>query len=617
VGERWWWRNLLGASARHSPSPLASVLCERAAAVPAALGLLAQQGRAVEVVRALASHEALTVLAVVSRIHGVSDLTPSAAVLQSSATVSDPPPASAVSHGDDSRNAVSADRHEPDFAVDAEINSPQRVNELAPPWSRWLSQRTVPRELEPAQACLLGVALVLHQHPEAVRPRSFAAELRRWWVSRHEGRAPMRPGAGASRARPPAPRISTAVESAVHRPPLPPGDRPAGETETPQTTAPHPSVPAQVPTDAQQSVIPAALPAQPPVGDAEWTNPKAASPLSWDPPPAMDEAPPEPVAEVPDIVAPPAPRASKHAGAAASGTVLPAAGNPIVAPRPGAEAGSPDMGLVLENGVETALGGVLFLINMMCAFDLPGCFEDEWRLASTVGAWGVLEALGRALLAGDDANGDDPIWPALAALSGRPVGERLGAGLPRRAAYRLPAAWTAQIPAAQMPAAQLPADGNEPAVWAARAGKLRLWSRAGFVLSETSRDASPGAAQANNEAQLWGLREAFARARFGDAPLAALSGPLMTGVDHALRHWLSLAVPFIRLRLAYALGIDPPVESLREALLARAGRLYVTATHVDLVMEHETVSLPVRLAGLDRSPGWLGEFGRAILFHFE
>jgi hypothetical protein len=136
-------------------------------------------------------------------------------------------------------------------------------------------------------------------------------------------------------------------------------------------------------------------------------------------------------------------------------------------------------------------------------------------------------------------------------------------------------------------------------------------------LSETSCGASPGVAQASREAQLWGLHEAPPRARFGDAPVAALSGPLITGIDHALRHWLSLAVPFIRLRLAYALGTYPPVESLREALLARAGRLYVTATHVDLVMELEAVSLPVRLAGLDRSPGWLGEFGRAILFHFE
>jgi hypothetical protein len=362
-----------------------------------------------------------------------------------------------------------------------------------------------------------------------------------------------------------------------------------------------------VPPDAQQSVNPAALAAQPLVGDAEWTNPKAASPLSWDPPPAADEASAEPVAEVPDIVAPPALRASEHAGAPASGPVLPAAGDPIAAPRPAAEDGPPDMGLVLEDGVETALGGVLFLINMMCALDLPQCFEDEWRLASTVGAWGVLEALGRALLAGDDANGDDPIWPALAALSGRTAGERLGAGLPRRAAYRLPAAWAAQIPP----------DGNVPAACASRGGKLRLWSRAGCLLSETSCGASPGVAQASSEAQLWGLREVPPRARFGDAPLAALSGPLIRGIDHELRRWLSLAVPFIRLRLAYALGTDPPVESLREALLARAGRLYVTATHVDLVMGHETVSLPVRLAGLDRSPGWLGEFGRAILFHFE
>jgi hypothetical protein len=291
-------------------------------------------------------------------------------------------------------------------------------------------------------------------------------------------------------------------------------------------------------------------------------------------------------------------------------TVLPVIDNPLPAPLPAAAAILPDSGLVLEDGVDTTLGGVFFLINAMCALDLPECFEDGWRLASTVGAWGVLEALGRALLESDankGINADDPIWTALAALSGRGAAERLGAGLPRRADYRLPAAWAAQVPA----------DGNKPQAWAARGGKLRLWSRAGYALSETSRDGSPAVAQARSEAQRWGLAEAPPRARFGNAPLAARFEPLGAGLDHALRRWLTVAVPFIRWRLVCALGIDTAEETLHDALLARTGRLYVTATHVDLVMGLETVSLPVRLVGLDRSPGWLGEFGRVILFHFE
>jgi hypothetical protein len=287
--------------------------------------------------------------------------------------------------------------------------------------------------------------------------------------------------------------------------------------------------------------------------------------------------------------------------------VLPAVDNPLLVPLPATVATLPDPSLVLENGVDTALGGVFFLINVMCSLDLPECFEEGWRLASTVGAWGVLEALGRALLENDAHNADDSIWQAFAALSGRDARDRLGTGLPRRAAYRLPASW----------AAHLPAEGNEPQAWAARGRKLRLWSRAGFVLSETSRGASTVVAQARCEAQRWGLSEAPPRARYGDAPLADLSGTLKTGIEHALKRWLSLTVPFVRLRLASALGINPEVESLKEVLLARGGRLYVTATHIDLVMGLETVSLPVRIAGLDRSPGWLGEFGRVILFHFE
>ena len=49
-------------------------------------------------------------------------------------------------------------------------------------------------------------------------------------------------------------------------------------------------------------------------------------------------------------------------------------------------------------GIAPGLGGVLFLLNLMQRLDLAGCFEADWRLASQVGPWGVLELLARGLL---------------------------------------------------------------------------------------------------------------------------------------------------------------------------------------------------------------------------
>jgi hypothetical protein len=85
-----------------------------------------------------------------------------------------------------------------------------------------------------------------------------------------------------------------------------------------------------------------------------------------------------------------------------------------------------------------------------------------------------------------------------------------------------------------------------------------------------------------------------------------------------LRRWLALVLPYLRLRLQQALGQGSPGErDLQETLLLHRGWLYVTSTHVDLVMSLDEVSLPVRLAGLDCNPGWLSGFGRVVLFHFE
>lgn len=71
----------------------------------------------------------------------------------------------------------------------------------------------------------------------------------------------------------------------------------------------------------------------------------------------------------------------------------------------------------------------------------------------------------------------------------------------------------------------------------------------------------------------------------------------------------------LRRRLQSALGAKDPAE-LAEALFPRAGVVRATRVHVDVHMPLNTVSVPVRVAGLDADPGWVAAFGRVITFHY-
>ena len=72
--------------------------------------------------------------------------------------------------------------------------------------------------------------------------------------------------------------------------------------------------------------------------------------------------------------------------------------------------------------------------------------------------------------------------------------------------------------------------------------------------------------------------------------------------------------PLLRAMLSRVLGEEFDTVS---GLLLRRGQLYVTSSHVDLVMPLGSVSMPVRIAGLDFDPGWLPAFGRVVQFHYE
>jgi hypothetical protein len=66
--------------------------------------------------------------------------------------------------------------------------------------------------------------------------------------------------------------------------------------------------------------------------------------------------------------------------------------------------------------------------------------------------------------------------------------------------------------------------------------------------------------------------------------------------------------------LAHLTG-DPALSI--ESILHQPAVLYLSRTHVDLRLSLEQISIPLRRAGLDRTPGWLPEFGYIVSVYFE
>jgi hypothetical protein len=88
-----------------------------------------------------------------------------------------------------------------------------------------------------------------------------------------------------------------------------------------------------------------------------------------------------------------------------------------------------------------------------------------------------------------------------------------------------------------------------------------------------------------------------------------------------LARWAAAVAPAIRRRLLLALDPDASGARSRRAdaiddALTVQGRLYVTSSHIDLVMKLDRADLALRRAGLDRDPGWLPAYGRVVYFHF-
>jgi hypothetical protein len=251
--------------------------------------------------------------------------------------------------------------------------------------------------------------------------------------------------------------------------------------------------------------------------------------------------------------------------------------------------------------VETELGGVLFLINLMQRLGVPRDLERDFRVAYSLGAWGWLELLARCLL--DRTSPDlagDPIWKVLGELEGRAPGTPLPQDFVGQPGYRLPELWLSYLGSRPEASLELRRIGL---FW-------QLWDPAGYEVIEGEDPPSTGYDSARAVVTISAEAERRAERRSACRPLG-------WAPPRELSRFLKFMLPSIRWGLLQTMALDEEGGStLAAALLVRQGHLSVTATHVELTMALELATGPVRRAGLDVDPGWVPEFGRIVSFHY-
>ena len=232
-----------------------------------------------------------------------------------------------------------------------------------------------------------------------------------------------------------------------------------------------------------------------------------------------------------------------------------------------------------DTGMSTRAGGVLYLIHLLRQADLMRHFDTG------LGGWALLELLARCLLgASFNALAADPIWAALAELDGRDPRLPAGNGFEARTTYTAPESWLAGL-------------APQPLLARFRSRGVELWRPEGFLVLDSKDQRLPPGRPILPSTH-------FARRHRGVWPAQFSLSP-------ELRRFLHFVLPYARWRLAAVLRGTSFAE-----VCIRRGRLVLSPSHVDLIMDMSQISVPLRLAGLDANPGWVPELGRVITFHF-
>jgi hypothetical protein len=239
--------------------------------------------------------------------------------------------------------------------------------------------------------------------------------------------------------------------------------------------------------------------------------------------------------------------------------------------------------------VQTEWAGVFYLLNVALAFGLYGDFTRPRHDGLALPVWDFLTLLGQRMTDKDSLA--DPLWPLFARLSGRKEGELPGSGFEPPTGWRVP--------------------GFEPVAnwyWAHVAGRLRLRHPYGFFILDLPRSSDALVTQLEGELQRFGTNF--------DSALREDDKSAPSWIADPLEQWLAWLISCVQARLASALGVTD-FSALTRLVFRHAANIEVTADCIAVRFRLAEHPIELRMAGLDRDPGWVPAAGRRIAFHYD
>lgn len=581
---RWWWQSLFKEAAL--ARLLLPVWLDAPEYIPAALEYLSREQKIGPFIRALSANDARSLLQSITRSFALDELRPALLALTGE-------------EGEAARDMIttaSLDLLRQDVRSDTHSHS-----ELLPPWQRRLPESCI-TDISLESQCLLGIGLMLARAPAVVRAPSFARDLKRWLEAATRAQPLATADLSGAVADPMHARVGVAAQiSSASR-----QDRPAhlsaeheqaGQDEA-RLSAQALSMPeTEQRTSSSKQHDASALPWAGKAKSRRERVPRETTPKSA----AKGESASE-TQSAPTFNREPCQSKEDDERRATGERVSPATVEDAV-PVSTALASVPFeetkyepalLEPLLEGRLETQMGGIFYLINVGLFLNLYGDFTTPAQAGIPLSLWDFLALLG-GRLCGEKIR-SDAVWSLLARLAGRKEQAEPGNFFLPPREWRLPAEWLVPFPEASI------------CEWMTGRARLRVRHAQGFWILDLPLNASDPEGQLQLEMKAYAPHASLELQPGTWALLEDSSGPLES--------WLSWLASYVQARLARALRLAGQ-DAVSKLLCEHPARIFVTATHLDIVFELAQLPIEVRLSGLDRNPGWVPAAGRFIAFHYD
>ncbi len=262
---------------------------------------------------------------------------------------------------------------------------------------------------------------------------------------------------------------------------------------------------------------------------------------------------------------------------------------------------------------QTELGGLFYLLNLALYLQLYGDFTTPSRPGLALSPWDFVTLVGRELIG--LGREKDPVWSLLAQLAGRDAMQPPGWGFQPSGEWRMPIDWLR------------PWSEQSEWSWECHDDRLRVFVDDRIPILDVARNGDPTSQLASELQPYFGIIAPLKEIRrpagnLASEPIDAMQADADSvnqnrpAPDPAVRRWLNWLLPYLRARIARALGIADGFHAAR-LLCCAPGRVFTTSTCVDVVLSLADLPIEIRCAGLDRDPGWIPAAGRTVAFHFE